>query len=49
MVHLVNKKVVEFFIDETKKFINAMILSIPNMRDKSLAIDKYQFIKKQTL
>jgi len=49
MVHLVNRKIVEFFIEETKKFINAMILSIPNMRDKSLAINKYQFIREQTL
>ncbi|WP_437822835.1 hypothetical protein [Tenacibaculum mesophilum] len=49
MVHLVNRKTAEFFIDETKKFINAMILSIPNIRDKSLAINKYQFIIEQTL
>ncbi|QRM89264.1 hypothetical protein FG167_08470 [Lacinutrix sp. WUR7] len=49
MVHLVNKKVVEFFIEEATKFINAIILSIPNNRDKSLAMNKYQFIREQTL
>lgn len=49
MVHLVNKRVVKFFINETEKFINAIILSIPDVNYLSLAVQKYQKIKNQLL
>ena len=49
MVHIVNRNIVDFFIQETTKFINAIILSIPDDREKSLAINKYQFIREQAL
>ena len=47
MVHIVNKKIIDFFVLETTKFINAMILSIPDNQEKSLAMDKYQYIREQ--
>lgn len=49
MVNIINEKVVEFYIDETKKFINALILSIPKNVEKYFAINKIQMIREKTL
>lgn len=49
MVNLINQKVVEFYIDETKKFINALILSIPKNVEKYFAINKIKMIREKTL
>lgn len=49
MVHIINSKVVEFFIEETKKFINALILSIPKNVEKHFAINKIQMIREKRL
>ena len=49
MVHIVNKKTIDFFVLQTTKFINAMILSIPDHQEKLLAMNKYQYIREQAL
>lgn len=49
MVNIINRKVVEFYIEETKKFINALILSIPKNVEKHFAINKIQMIREKTL
>lgn len=49
MVNIINQKVVEFYISETKKFINALILSIPKNVEKYFAINKIQMIREKTL
>ena len=49
MVNIINKQVVGFYIDETKKFINALLLSIPQNVEKYFAINKLQMIRDKTL
>jgi hypothetical protein len=49
MVNIVNQKVVDFYIQETKKFINALVLSIPKNVEKYFAINKIQMIREKTL
>jgi hypothetical protein len=49
MVNIINQKVVEFYIEETKKFINALMLSIPKNVEKYFAINKFQMIRDKTL
>lgn len=49
MVNIINQKVVEFYMEETKKFINALILSIPKNVEKYFAINKFQMIREKTL
>ncbi|WP_264566173.1 hypothetical protein [Flavobacterium sp. N3904] len=49
MVNIINQKVVEFYVGETKKFINALILSIPKNVEKYFAINKFQMIREKTL
>lgn len=49
MVNIINQKVVEYYIVETRKFINALSLSIPKNVEKYFAINKIQLIREKTL
>lgn len=49
MVNIINERVIEFYINETKKFINALLLSIPKNVEKHFAINKIQMIRDKKL
>jgi len=49
MVNIINHKVAEFYIKETKKFINALILAIPKNDEQFFAISKFQMIREKTM
>lgn len=49
MVQIVNDEITDFFIIETQKFINSILLAIPSEPEKSMAISKYQLIQERTL
>jgi len=47
MVDIVNNEIVDFFTNEALKFIDSLILTIPNELEKRYAIDLTEFIKNK--
>lgn len=48
-VSLINKKIINFYIKETQKFISALILILPKNIEKHFAINQLQMIREKGL